>query len=123
MRTLMTFFVCVLVCSFIQAQPCKKVKVGMTTIEVLKLVGNPTEVDTLGYNTNADESQYQLMIWQYGEVGKDENQRVEFSGGKVENIIADGKKYDELIKAFQHGDIPKDEIGERISRMTNDACT
>ena len=122
MRTLMTFIVCALVISFAHAQPCKKVKVGMTTTEVLKLVGNPTEVDTLGYDTNTDGSKIQLMVWQYGEVTKDGNQRVEFSGGKVKNVIADGKKYDELIKAFQHGDIPKNEITERINKINLEAC-
>ena len=54
---------------------------------------------------------------------KDGNQRVGFTGGKVDSdVIADGKKYDELMSAFQQGNVLKEEIEARIKKLNKEAC-
>jgi len=122
MKKLLPLVAFVLISSFIIAQPCKVVKVGMLKSEVRKLAGKPTEMDTLGSEYKEDGSKLLIVAWQYGEVGKDRNQRVEFMGDKVSNVIANGKKYDELMKAFHKGDIPKGELTERIEKLNSEEC-
>lgn len=122
MKKLFPLVVFVLISSLIIAQPCKVVNEGMLKSEVLKLVGMPTEMDTLGSDTKVDGSKVLIVVWQYGEVGKKGNQRVEFMGDKVSNVIADGKKYDELMKAFQNGNMPKGELTERIAKLNKEGC-
>lgn len=122
MKKLLSFIVFIFVFSFTQAQPCKLVKTGMAPSDVLKLVGKPTKVDSLGSDIHADGSKNALVVWQYGDVMKDGNQRVEFSGNKVTGIIADGQKYDALLKAFKNGDVPKEELSERIGKLNKEAC-
>ena len=48
----------------LKAQPCKLVKQGMTKSEVLKLVGKPTEIDTIGSDRKADGSKALMVVWQ-----------------------------------------------------------
>ena len=123
MKTIVTIIVFVLSISLANAQPCKTVKAGMSKAEVLKVAGAPTEVDSLGAEINSYGSRDLMVVWQYGDVMKDGNQRVEFRGDKVDSeVIADGKKYDALIIAFQHGDFPKNELFERIKKLNEEAC-
>jgi hypothetical protein len=123
MKTIVIILVFVLSIPLANAQPCKTVKPGMSKAEVLKVAGVPTEVDSLGSDKSADGRYGILMVWQYGDVTLDGNQRVTFIGDRVEgDVIADGKKYDALIMAFQHGDFPKNELFERIKKLNEEAC-
>lgn len=101
----------------VNAQPCKFVKEGMVRSEVLKLVGAPTKIDTIGTDLNSDSTTNHIVIWQYGAVEKEGNQRVVFYGDKVSQVIPDGKKYDELQLAIKNGRIPKQEIPLRIEEV------
>jgi len=55
-------------------------------------------------------------------VRKKGNQRVQFEGDKVVNVIADGMKYDELLLAVQRGEVPKGELDKRIEKLNREAC-
>jgi outer membrane protein assembly factor BamE (lipoprotein component of BamABCDE complex) len=123
MKILIAFIAFVSISSFMYAQPCKQVKTGMTADEVLKLVGKPTEVNSLGSYNNPDGTKSSMFVWQYGEPTKEGNQRVEFlKDEKVTTVIADGKKYDELMIAFKNGEIPKEEISDRIEKLNKESC-
>jgi|GEM_PF-3870272 hypothetical protein len=101
----------------VHSQPCKFVKEGMIRSDVIKLVGAPIEIDTLGADFNSDSISNHIVIWQYGAISKDGNQRVVFYGDKVSQVIPDGKKYDELQIAIKNGTIPKKEIPLRIEEV------
>lgn len=122
MKNITSIIILTFIISFAHAQPCKQVKVGMTSTEVLKLVGKPTEIDSLGSNINQDGSRSAMVVWQYGEPSKDGNQRIEFSVGKVDNVIADGKKYDELMIAVRQKKIPREELTVRIEKLNREGC-
>jgi len=121
MKSLFASVIFTVFISFISAQPCKQVRVGMTSAEVLKAVGKPTEIDTLGSESPV-RNKGLIMVWQYGDPDKEGNQRVEFSGNSVTNIIADGKKFDELIFALKQGKIPKGELEKRIEKINREGC-
>ena len=91
MKLLLTFSLFAFIASFVDAQPCKTVKPGMSQLEVLKLAGKPTEVDSLGSNVSPNGKKVSLFVWQYGDVRKVGNQRVQFQGDKVVDVIAEGK--------------------------------
>ena len=112
---LVLFFIVIHVA--VKAQPCKFVKEGMVKSEVLKLVGAPTKIDSLGQDINSDSTVSYITIWNYGAIEKDGNQRVVFYGDKVSQVIPDGKKYDELQLAIKNGRIPKQEIPLRIEEV------
>src|ERR1043166_7765446 len=116
MKTFISFFLLACVVSFVHAQPCKTIKQGMSQMEVLKLAGKPTEVDSLG-TTLKDEKAVSMYVWQYGNAGKEGNQRVEFQDDKVVEVIADGKKYDELLLAVHRGEVPSKELNARIQKI------
>jgi len=101
----------------VNAQPCKFVKEGMVKGDVLKLVGTPTEIDSLGEDINSDSTSNYIIVWHYGAVEKEGNQRVVFYGDKVSQVIPDGKKYDELQLAIKNGRIPKQDIPLRIEEV------
>ena len=122
MRLSFLFIISVLTLSFAEAQPCKSVKAGMTKSEVLKLAGAPTEVDTVFAEEKENKNLLLRVVWQYGNVMKYGNQRVQFNGAKVDDVIADGKKYDELLLSFQHGDFPESELHNRIIKLNSEAC-
>lgn len=62
-------------------------------------------------------------VWQYGDVMNYGHQRVEFEGDIVlKEVIADGKKFDELMLAYRRGEIPDSEIDKKIRRLNLDAC-
>src|SRR5437868_1244745 len=83
----------------LNGQPCKSVKPGMTKAEVLLSVGPPTEIDTIPH-FDGDNGELRV-VWQYGDVMKDGNQRVQFVENIVETeVIADGKRFEELMAAF-----------------------
>ena len=123
MKNLISFILFSFIVSLVHAQPCKLVKQGMTKSEVLKLVGKPTEIDTIGSDKQADGSKALMIVWQYGDVTKAGNQRVGFTGDKVDSdVIADGKKYDELMASWRQGNIPKGELKARIEKLNKEAC-
>ncbi len=122
MKKIQTLAFFIFYASLIIAQPCKKINPGMTKSEVLKLIGKANEINTLGYNVTADGEKELLEVWQYKNTDNDNHQRVEFTGEKVTSVIADGEKYDELMKAFQKGDFPKEELIARIDRLNKEAC-
>jgi hypothetical protein len=104
-------------------QPCKIVKPGMTKSEVLKLAGPPTEIDTVFIDKGQDTGRKIIEVWQYGDPAMYGNQRVKFTGNVVDsNVIADGKKYDELMLAFQHGEFTESELFKRINDMNEKLC-
>src|SRR5437763_1714491 len=117
MKKFLLLIVTLLIYSFVNAQPCKKVKIGMSSSEVLKVAGKPTEVDSIGAN-----SEEELIVWQYGEVRKPGNQRIQFVNGKVDQVIADGKKFDDLMVAIQNGSIPKSEMPDRLEKLNQEGC-
>jgi hypothetical protein len=95
----------------------------MTKSEVVKLVGQPTEIDTLGADKYASPGEGTIVVWLYGDVTKYGNQRVLFEGDKVSSeVIADGKKYDELIAALQKGEVNASELEARIEEINRNAC-
>ena len=104
-------------------QPCKVVRLGMTKSEVLKLAGPPTEIDTVISPSGLDIGQILLTVWQYGDVMQYGHQRVEFKGEYVNaEVIADGKKYDELLISWQHGEFSESELNDRIKRLNKESC-
>ena len=117
MKHLLLVLAFTLLHTLVQAQPCKFVKEGMVRSEVLKLVGTPTEIDTIGTDLNSDSTTNHIVIWQYGAKAKDGNQRVLFYGEKVSQIIPDGKKYDALMLEIKSGTLPKQEIALRIEEV------
>ena len=122
MEKLTSFIFFVFIISFLHAQPCKKVKPGMSKVEVLKAVGTPIEIDTLGYDNFADRKGL-MVVWQYGAVNKDGNQRVSFTDNKVSGeVIADGLKYDELMKQFTRKEITYKEYQNRLKKMNKENC-
>ena len=51
------------------------------------------------------------------------NQRVEFKGDRVDkDVIADGKRFDELIFAFQRGEFTEQVLDECIKTLNIEAC-
>ena len=94
----------------------------MSLSEVLKLVGKPVEIDTLGYDTQQPDRDGIIVVWQYGEIKKEGNQRIVFEGEKVSYVIADGNKYDSLIEAMSRGEIPSSELQSRIDEINRIAC-
>ena len=104
-------------------QPCKLVKPGMSKQDVIRLVGKPTEIDTVISPNGIDSGLVIYTVWQYGDVMNYGHQRVEFEGDIVlKEVIADGKKFDELMLAYRRGEIPDSEIDEKIRRLNLDAC-
>jgi len=122
MKSLFASVIFTVFISSISAQPCKQVRIGMTSSDVLKAVGKPTEIDTLGSEISRGRNKGLIMVWQYGDPAKEGNQRVEFSGNSVTNIIADGKKFDELMVALKQGKIPKGELEKRIEKINREGC-
>ncbi len=110
-------FVLFLLHTIVNAQPCKFVKEGMIRSDVLKMVGTPTKIDSLGEDINSDSTSNYIIVWQYGAIEKEGNQRVVFYGDKVSQVIPDGKKYDALQLAIKNGSIPKQEIPLRIEEV------
>jgi hypothetical protein len=96
----------------------------MTKIEVLKLVGTPTEIDSLGViEKNAEVSFGKLEIWQYGDVTKPGNQRVQFIGDKVDGeVIADGLKFEELMNQFKQKKITYADYQSRLIIINKENC-
>ncbi|MEO8088036.1 MAG: hypothetical protein ABI763_14530 [Bacteroidota bacterium] len=124
MKTLTSLFLLAFIVAGAFAQPCKQVKQGMTKAEVLILVGTPTEIDTLStlYRTGEQQALY-TVVWQYGDVSKDGNQRVQFTGDKVDgDVIADGKKYDELMLALRRRGASGAEIEEMGKKLNREEC-
>lgn len=117
MRRILLVLVFIVLHVVVNAQPCKFVKEGMIRSDVLKLVGNPTKIDTLGFDLNSDSITNYIVIWHYGAVEKEGNQRVSFYGDKVSQVIPDGKKYDALQLAIKNGSIPKQEIPVRMEEV------
>ena len=85
--------------SFSEAQPCKKVKRGMTKSEVTKVIGPPDSEDLGGYGNGSDT----LLFWRYG------NQQVIFNSGTVDAVKSDLKKEEELAKKLAAGEIPPED--------------
>jgi hypothetical protein len=117
MKRILLVLVFIVLHVVVNAQPCKFVKEGMVKSEVLKLVGTPTEIDSLGEDINSDSTSNYIIVWHYGAVEKDGNQRVVFYGDKVSQVIPDGKKYDALQLAIKNGSIPKQEIPVRMEEV------
>ena len=107
---------------FIMGQPCKSVKLGMSKAEVLNLVGPPTEIDTIP-EFNGKFSSKVEVVWQYGDVTKYGNQRVQFSDEYVSTeVIADGKRYDELLRAWERDEFSEEELIMRIKKLNVEYC-
>ncbi len=124
MKTLAILFLFAITVVVVTAQPCKQVSQGMTKAEVLKLVGAPTEIDTLSkeFLTGKQQILY-TVVWQYGDVTKDGNQRVQFKGDKVNaDVIADGKKYDELMLTLRRRGATGREMTERGQKLNTEMC-
>ena len=95
----------------------------MTQAEVLILVGQPTEIDTVISPSGNDSGAILCTVWQYGDVMKPGNQRVEFYGDKVgAEVISDGKKYDDLLLDCQLGKFPMTELRDRIRKLNAENC-
>ncbi len=105
-----------------QLPPCKVVKLQMSSEEVLKLAGEPTEIDSLGYDSEKDGKRDFVIIWHYGTPDKPGNQRVQFVNNKVTEVVPDGIKYDELLELIAKGEIPKDKIEERLAKVYSEGC-
>ncbi|TAH39881.1 MAG: hypothetical protein EYC69_12295 [Bacteroidetes bacterium] len=96
-------------------QPCKLVKPGMDKAQVISLVGNPAEIDTVISPDGFDKGEIVSIVWQYGDVTNYGHQRIEFDGDIVsKEVIADGKKFDDLMRSFELGEFPASELDERI---------
>jgi hypothetical protein len=107
----------------LNGQPCKVVKPGMTKSQVMTLAGAPTEIDTVISPSGPDSGQIVLTVWQYGDVSKYGHQRVEFNGEIVNGeVIADGKKFDELLLSYEHGDFTEEQLLERIKKLNRESC-
>ncbi len=98
--------------SFVNAQPCKTVKPGMTKPEVTKLAGQPTSIDVLGVDNGTDT----LALWNY------ENQQVVFHGNKVDRVKTDVKKENEMAKEMMDGKMTKEEYAERVEKLDKEGC-
>ena len=119
MKKILLFIFFILTTSLIFGQPCKLVKRGMTKLEVLKLVGNPTEIDTIPDM----ESKELRVVWQYGDVMQEGNQRVQFTGNVVDSdVIADGKKFEELMILCQHEQCSDEEVIKMIKQLNDASC-
>jgi hypothetical protein len=112
-------FALLLLCSSLSySQPCKTVIIGMTSAKVLKAVGKPTEIDTLGFDkVNPNQT---IVVWQYGNPLSDSNQRVQFIGDNVESVIANGKKFDDLMLDFKNGKVKTDELQGEIDKINKE---
>ncbi len=124
MKTLIPLVTFAFISSLAIAQPCQVVKEGMSKEEVLKLVGAPNEIDTLSRVFLSNEQQIiYTVVWQYGDVTKDGNQRVQFIGDKVDgDVIPDGKKYDELMLALRSRGASGAEIYEQGKKLNRELC-
>ncbi|CAN5664802.1 hypothetical protein BH11BAC1_BH11BAC1_00130 [soil metagenome] len=124
MKTPTSIFLLSFVVAAASAQPCKQVRMGMTKAEVLALVGAPTEIDTIStfYRTGEQQVLY-TVVWQYGDVSKDGNQRVQFMGDVVDgDVISDGKKYDELMVALRRRGASGSEMEEQGKKLNSEGC-
>ena len=101
------------------AQPCKFVKPGMTSEEVIKLVGEPTEINNLG---SEKDTKATMVVWQYGAPSEEGNQRVEFRNDKVVEVIPDGNLYDQLTLAVSRGAITVDEFKKQVEALKAEGC-
>jgi len=104
---------------YLFSQPCKFVKPGMTSEEVVKLVGEPTEINNIGSDKDTGAK---IVIWQYGAPGETGNQRVEFSNDKVIEVIPDGNLYDQLTLAVSRGAITLDEFQKQLEALKAEGC-
>lgn len=112
MKKNLILLISLVVCISASAQPCKQVKTLMLSDVVLKLCGKPNSVDTLGI----EKGKGSITIWVYG------NQKVTFIGDKVENVIADAKRYDEVMLQFQNRKIKKEELQLQIDKINLEGC-
>ena len=103
-------------------KPCKSVKIDMTQSEVIKLCGEPSEIDTLGKEkARKDEAGY-FIVWQYGTPGEDNNQQVEFNDDAVTNVISNAKKYSELCVELKDKKVTIEEFTAKVSEMNSEFC-
>ena len=111
MKTFALLTILILSVIIANAQPCKLVKPGMNKAQVQELVGEPTEISVLG-----KDGDIELAVWHYG------NQRISFRNELVDEVVADGKGYDELAMMLYNKQITTEEYQTRLNELNRVAC-
>jgi hypothetical protein len=92
-------------------QLCKLAKVGMSSAELIKVVGLPDSTTFSGMN-DADS----LFTWHYG------GQDAVLSGDKIQKLIMDPKKEGQLNQQVINGNLSPEDFEKQLEELNENSC-
>ena len=93
------------------AQLCKHAKVGMSSAELIKTVGQPDSVRFSGMNEKDS-----LFTWHYG------GQEAVFSKGHIQKLIMDPKKESQLNQQVIQGNMSPEDFEKQLEELNDNSC-